>query len=79
MLSLLILMPSLYSHCNLLVSSHFKTDLITVPRAAKKYLVVGSLDYSCICMYTYVEKCMSTRARSIGGLLAHINLSSKSR
>ena len=32
---------------------------------------IGSLDYSCICMYMYVEKCMSTWAHGIGGLLAN--------
>ena len=42
-----------------------------MPRAAKKYCVIGSLDYSCTCMYMYVEKCMSTRAHGIGGLFAN--------
>ena len=51
-----------------------------MPRAAKKYYTVGSLDYSCICMYMYVEKCMSTWARGIGGLLANtINAQSRGK
>ena len=39
--------------------------------SSKKYYVVGSLDYSCIRMYMNVEKCMSTQAHGIGGLLAN--------
>ena len=73
-----------FEFLHLLVSSHFQTDLITIlnlliillqvssnAMSRKKYYVVGSLDYSCICMYMYTEKCISTWACGIGGLLVN--------